>query len=85
MSGRDSYNYYPSDNPLADLGPPNLQNQTISQIRSLTNAGVHTDLSYVKGINTIKIGGELLANLPARKRHAGDRQLHLQFALRRRE
>jgi hypothetical protein len=54
---RDSYNYYPSGNPLADLGPPNLQNQTISQVRSLTNAGVHTDISYVKGINNIKVGG----------------------------
>jgi hypothetical protein len=54
---RDSYNYYPSDNPLADLGPPNLQNETIAQARSLTNAGIHTDLSYVKGINNIKIGG----------------------------
>jgi hypothetical protein len=53
---RDAYNYYPSGNPLADVGPPNLQNQTISQIRSLTNAGVHTDLSYAKGINNIKIG-----------------------------
>jgi hypothetical protein len=53
---RDDYNYYPSDNPLADLGPPNLQNQTISQARSLTNAGAHTDLSYVRGINNIKIG-----------------------------
>jgi hypothetical protein len=53
---RDNYNYYPSGNPLADLGPPNLQNQTISQVRSLTNAGVHTDISYVKGINNIKIG-----------------------------
>jgi Carboxypeptidase regulatory-like domain len=54
---RDTYNYYPSGNPLADLGPPNLQNQTISQTRSLTNAGFHTDISYVKGINNIKIGG----------------------------
>jgi hypothetical protein len=54
---RDTYNYYPSDDPLADLGPPNLQNQTISQARSLTNAGFHTDISYVKGINNIKIGG----------------------------
>jgi Carboxypeptidase regulatory-like domain/TonB-dependent Receptor Plug Domain len=53
---RDAYNYYASDNPLADLGPPNLQNQTISQARSLTNAGFHTDLSYVKGVNNIKIG-----------------------------
>jgi len=53
---RDAYNYYPSNDPFADLGPPNLQNQTISQTRSLTNAGVHTDFSYVKGINNIKIG-----------------------------
>ena len=53
---RDEYNYYPSGNPLADLGPPNLQNQTISQSRSLTNAGVHSDISYVKGINNIKLG-----------------------------
>jgi hypothetical protein len=53
---RDEYNYYPSNNPLADLGPPNLQNQSIAQSRSLTNAGVHTDLSYVRGINNIKVG-----------------------------
>jgi len=53
---KDEYNYYPSDNPLADLGPPNLQNQSIAQSRSLTNAGIHTDLSYVKGINNIKLG-----------------------------
>jgi Carboxypeptidase regulatory-like domain/TonB-dependent Receptor Plug Domain len=53
---KDAYNYYPSDDPLADLGAPNLQNQTIAQTRSLTNAGVHTDLSYVKGINNIKVG-----------------------------
>ena len=53
---RDDYNYYPSGNPLADLGPPNLQNQTIAQNRSLTNAGVHTDVSYAKGRQNIKIG-----------------------------
>jgi hypothetical protein len=53
---RDDYNYYPSDNPLADKGPPSLQNETIAQARSLTNAGAHTDLSYVKGINNIKVG-----------------------------
>jgi hypothetical protein len=53
---RDSYNYYPSNNPLADLGP--IQNQTISQARSLTNAGAHTTISYVKGVNNIKVGAE---------------------------
>ncbi len=54
---RDGYNYYPSDDPLADLGPVTLQNETISQARSLTNAGVHADISYVKGVNNIKLGG----------------------------
>lgn len=53
---RDGYDYYPSNDPLADLGPPNLQNQTIAQARSLTNAGLHSDLSYVRGINNIKFG-----------------------------
>jgi hypothetical protein len=51
---RDQYNYYPSNNPLADAGP--IQNQTIAQNRSLTDAGVHTDISYVKGRNNIKLG-----------------------------
>ena len=53
---RDGYNYYPSGNPLADLGPPNLQSQSISQYRTLTNAGVHTDYSYAKGRHTMKAG-----------------------------
>ena len=52
---RDGYNYYPSGNPLADLGP--LQTASISQYRTLTNAGVHSDFSYVKGIHNIKAGG----------------------------
>ena len=51
---RDGYNYYPSNNPLADLGP--IQNESISQDRSLTNAGLHTDYSYVRGVNNIKAG-----------------------------
>ena len=51
---RDTYNYYPSANPLADLGP--IQSESIIQARSLTNAGVRSDFSYVKGVNNIKIG-----------------------------
>ena len=51
---RDSYNYYPSKNPLADLGP--IQNESIIQARSLTNAGARSDFSYVKGGNNIKVG-----------------------------
>ncbi len=52
------YDYYPSGNPLADLGPSNLQTSSISQYRTLTNAGVHADYSYVKGINNLKIGAQ---------------------------
>ncbi|WP_263354008.1 TonB-dependent receptor [Acidicapsa acidisoli] len=53
---RDAYNYYPSNNPLADRGALDLQTSSIGQYRTLTNAGVHTDLSYSRGINTVKIG-----------------------------
>jgi hypothetical protein len=53
---KDAYNYYPSGNPLADKGPANLQNETISQYRTLTNAGLRSDISYVKGKQNIKAG-----------------------------
>jgi hypothetical protein len=53
---RDAYNYYPSGDPLADRGPANLQTSSISQYRTLTNAGLRSDLSYQKGINNIKMG-----------------------------
>ncbi|MGC2208685.1 MAG: TonB-dependent receptor [Candidatus Korobacteraceae bacterium] len=53
---RDGYNYYPSDNPFADLGPPSLQRESVGQDRSLTNAGARTTLSYVKGIHNVKAG-----------------------------
>ncbi len=55
---RDGYDYYPSGNPLADLGPSNLQTSSISQYRTLTNTGVHADYSYVKGVNNLKIGAQ---------------------------
>jgi hypothetical protein len=51
---RDQYNYYPSGNPFADLGP--INSETISQNRNLTNAGLRSDISYVKGIHNIKVG-----------------------------
>ncbi len=51
---KDQYNYYPSNNPLADLGP--INSETISQNRTLTNAGLRSDISYVKGIHNIKAG-----------------------------
>jgi hypothetical protein len=53
---RDEFNYYPSGDPFADLGPPDLQRQSVGQNRTLTNAGIRSDVSYVKGANNIKAG-----------------------------
>ena len=53
---KDSYNYYPSENAFADLGPANLQRESIAQERTLLDTGVHSDISVVHGINTIKAG-----------------------------
>ena len=53
---RDAYNYYPSTDPFSDLGPPSLQRETVSQDRTLTNAGLRASISYVKGIHNIKAG-----------------------------
>jgi len=55
---RDDYNYYPSRNPLADLGPANLQTSSIAQNRTLTNVAVHSDYSYAKGIHNFKAGAQ---------------------------
>src|SRR5882724_2879135 len=53
---RDHFNYYGSGNPFADLAP-GLQQETLGQDRTLTNAGLRSDISYVKGIHNIKVGG----------------------------
>jgi hypothetical protein len=53
---RDDYNYYPSANPFADLGPPGVQSETVGQNRTLANTGLRTSVSHVKGINNIKVG-----------------------------
>jgi hypothetical protein len=52
---RDQYNYYPSANPFDDLAP-DLQSETVSQSRTLTNAGLRSYVSYVKGIHNVKLG-----------------------------
>jgi carboxypeptidase family protein/TonB-dependent receptor-like protein len=51
---QDQYNYYPSNNPFADFSP--TQQATIGQNRTLTNAGLRSDVTYAKGIHNIKIG-----------------------------
>ena len=54
----DHFNYYPSKNPFADFyGNGNLQTQSISQDRSLTNTGSRADFTYAKGIHNLKLGG----------------------------
>jgi len=53
---RDDYNYYPSSDPFADLGPPSLQRQSVGQNRTLTNTGIRSDISYVRGVNNLKAG-----------------------------
>jgi hypothetical protein len=50
----DQYNYYPSANPFADLGP--IQSRTVAQSRSLLNAGARADISYARGIHNVKGG-----------------------------
>ncbi len=51
----DQYNYYPSSNPFDDFSP-DLQGETVVQNRKLTNAGVRSNISYVKGIHNVKVG-----------------------------
>jgi hypothetical protein len=52
---RDSYHYYPSGNPFADLSP-DLQSESVSQGRTLLNTGLRANLSYVKGVHNLKTG-----------------------------
>ena len=55
---KDDYDYFPSGNPLADLGPSNLQTSSVSQYRTLTNTGIHADYTWVKGIQNLLIGAQ---------------------------
>jgi Carboxypeptidase regulatory-like domain len=50
----DQYNYYPSRNLFDDLS--SIQQESVAQDRTLTNAGLRTALSYVKGAHNIKLG-----------------------------
>jgi len=52
---QDRYNYFPSNDPFADL-QPDIQRQSIGQTRRLTNAGGRAEVSYAKGINNLKAG-----------------------------
>jgi hypothetical protein len=76
---KDIYNYYPSGNPLADLGPSNLQTSSIAQVRSLMNAAVHSDWSYDRGVNNDRRA--VRADISARERRAGHCGQSLQCAV----
>ena len=54
---KDDYDYFPSNDPLADLGPLDLQTSSISQYRTLTNTGIHAGYTYARGIQDLLIGG----------------------------
>jgi hypothetical protein len=51
---QDQFNYYPSPDAFADFGP--IQSATLSQSRRLTNWGIRTSGSYVKGSHNIQAG-----------------------------
>jgi hypothetical protein len=55
---QDRFNYYPSGNVFADGTGfiPAGSSATLNQQRKLTNAGLRSDLSYVKGSHNIKAG-----------------------------
>ena len=52
---RDGYNYFPSNDRLNDFGP--IQQESVSQARSLSNAGVRSDVGFTRGRNSVKLGG----------------------------
>ena len=54
---RDSYNYFPSNDPFADFQPGGEQSETVSQQRSLLNSGVRSEAEYSRNHNDIKLGG----------------------------
>ena len=55
---QDRFNYYPSGNVFADGTGliPGGSSATLNQQRKLTNAGLRSDVSYVKGKHNIKAG-----------------------------
>ena len=55
---QDRYNYYPSGNEFADGTGliPGGSSATLNQQRKLTNAGLRSDASYVKGKHNVKAG-----------------------------
>jgi len=55
---KDFYHYYPSGNPLADLGPPILQTSSIGQYRTLLDLGGTANITWTHGHHNVKAGAE---------------------------
>jgi hypothetical protein len=53
---KDFYHYYPSGNPLADLGP--IQTATIAQYRTLFDLGGTANITWTRGHHNVKGGIE---------------------------
>jgi len=53
---RDDYNYYPSSDPFADLGPTESTEAVRGSVPHAHQRGAADHLSYVKGIHQIKAG-----------------------------
>ncbi len=65
----DQYNYYPSGNLFDDLSP--IQQESVAQDRRLTNAGLRSSLSYVKGKHNIKVGATYQQTFLTENDHLG--------------
>ncbi len=61
---RDNFHYYPSKNPFADLGAPDLQQESIAQQRQLANTGLLSNVTYTHGEQQCEGGCELHADVP---------------------
>ena len=82
---RDDYDYYPSGNPLADLGPSNLQTSIHLPVphADQRRRSMRTTPTS-KGINNIKIGAQYEQTFLRENDNLGVVDATLQLALRRR-
>ena len=76
---QDQFNYYPSDNPFADLAP-DLQNLTVGQNRRLTNIGAPFDFLLRQGHPQPEGRRLLSAHLPDRKGQLRNCRSYIQSA-----
>ena len=79
---KDAYNYYPSENALADLGPPNLQNQTVGQSRITHERRGARDILLCEGNPDHQGWSGVRADFPQGARQSRGGCVSLQCALR---